>query len=391
MPALRCSAPLLASLLLGCTSLGLYQPPPGAPPLERERFEAPANVLRVAWSRSLVERSPLLEYLPQQFGAAAVGDQMVYVGSSYKTFVALRRRDGGTVWEHKLTGELESTPLYLPAGAAGSQALVVVGDDDGALTALNAQTGQVRWTYRVRGPIRVQPTLSNGLLYFTSGEGRLYAIDATTGAWRWQYEREVPENFTIRGQSGVLAAGSMIYAGFPDGYLAALNGASGEVQWTQKLSGDATRFTDVDSTPVLWRGTLVVSSYAGGVYGLDQKDGSIRWRYELDSAGPVAVDPASGRVYVTAARAGVHCLDAEGHLLWRQALGKQGELSSPTLNGPFLLLTAAAGGMYVIDARRGQLLQFFGPGQGITGRPVIAGQWVYVLSNAGVFFALTAA
>ena len=86
---------------------------------------------------------------------------------------------------------------------------------------------------------------------------------------------------------------------------------------------------------------------------------------------------------------GLFCLDNKGRKLWQQAFPRQGELSQPILWGPYLLLTAAAEGLHVINKQTGELLQFFDPGQGATARPVAQGQRVYVLSNAGAFFALT--
>lgn len=374
--------------LAGCAGPGMPWAPDG-----RRLPLAPASILRLSWSRVLSRNTQILTYKPQEFASAAAGAEgLVFVGSSARTFYAFKDRDGEVAWERQLTGGISSQPLYLGAGAALPEALVVVGDDDGALTALTARTGAVRWTYRVRGAIRVRPAYADGLLFFTSGEGRLYAVDAKTGAWKWQYEREVPETFTIRGSAGVLVLGGRAYTGFPDGYLAALNAATGEVVWTRQLSGDAARFTDVDSTPVADRKkeTLFVSSYASGVHALDIKDGSPRWRFELEGAGPLSLDAAGERLYVVAAPAGVHCLDTQGRLVWRQALAQEGELSAPVLWGPYLLLSAAAGGLYLAQADDGRLLQFFAPGQGATGAPSAYGRHVYVLSNAGFFYALTA-
>src|SRR6188472_2122160 len=127
---------LLSSLLCGC-SLGAG---PGHP-IVRDEFTAPAAVLRVAWSREFVKVIPILSYKPQEFSSAAVsGDGKVFVGASTKIFYALRQRDGESLWTRTMSGGVSSEPLYLPAGAAGPAALVVVGDDDGALTALSAET-----------------------------------------------------------------------------------------------------------------------------------------------------------------------------------------------------------------------------------------------------------
>jgi outer membrane protein assembly factor BamB len=362
---------------------------PAGVPLVENRFTAPTAVVRVAWSHTLVRTTPLLEYKPQEFATAAVGDNgLVYIGSSARRLLALRPRDGAFVWDYPLTGGMSSEPLYLPAGTAFPEATLVIGDDDGALTALSARTGEKRWEHRVRGAIRVRPAFADGMIYFTSGEGRLYAVDARTGQWRWQYEREVPESFAIRGASGAVAEGGRVFAGFPDGYVVALNGKTGEAVWTRQLSGEAARFTDVDSTPVIRDGVVYATSYSGGVFALDAKDGSTRWRFELDGAGPLSLDQ-DGRIYVSSSTEGIYCLDAQGRLQWRQGAARHGELSRPVLWGAYLLLSAAHSGAFVIDARSGQLLQAFNPGHGVTGRPAAAGSDVYVLSNAGVFFKLT--
>ena len=37
--------------------------------------------------------------------------------------------------------------------------------------------------------------------------------------------------------------------------------------------------SDVDSTPLVSAGTIYAASYSGGVYGLEAKDGAVRWRF----------------------------------------------------------------------------------------------------------------
>jgi hypothetical protein len=94
------------------------------------------------------------------------------------------------------------------------------------------------------------------------------------------------------------------------------------------------------------------------------------------------------RVYFTAAKAGLHALDMDGRLLWRQALSQGGELSQPELVDRYLMVSSSAGGTYVADAVSGRLYQFFFPGHGVTSAPASDGRQVYVLSNGGYFYAL---
>lgn len=360
-------------------------------PLVRERFVAPAGVLRVRWHKQLIESIPWFSYKPQEFGVAATSDdgRAVYVGASSKRFYAFSARTGEVLWDRELEGAIAGEPLYLPGGTQLPGAAVLVGDDSGTLHALDAETGKTIWKYTGTAPIEAQPTVQAGTVYVTTAAGRIYALDLKSGKWRWQYERDAPDAFAIRGHSGVLITGARAYVGFPDGYLAALASDSGEVLWTKQLSSEATRFMDVDSTPLLFDGTLYVSCYAQGVFGLDPKDGSTRWRFDIEAAGPLAADPENGRIYAVSASQGLYCLDTKGRKIWQQHLSQAGELSMPRLWGRYLLVSAAATGLHVFDKKTGELLQYFDPGQGATARPSAHGSEVYLLSNAGAFFAFT--
>jgi outer membrane protein assembly factor BamB len=366
---------LAVSGTMGCATA----PMPG---MARESYVAPVDVLQVRWRRHLTEE-PLIEYKPQEFARAATDGKHVFIGSSGGILYALDVRDGHKLWDHKLGGAISSQPRYV-----ADTKLIYLGCDDGILYALDAETGDERWTYKTRGPIASQPVFANELLYFTSGENRVYALDARSGKWKWQYDREAPEAFTIRGYPAPLVVNGRVYVGFSDGYLACLVAASGDVTWARSLAGDATRFMDVDSTPLFYRDTIFVSAYSSGVYALDPKDGSTKWRFDVEGAG--SVSGKGGRLYFTAAKAGLHALDLEGHLLWKQSLAEGGELSEPTLIARYVLVSSsgATGGTYIADAANGRLYQFFFPGHGVSSAPMSDGRQIYLLSNGGYFYAL---
>jgi outer membrane protein assembly factor BamB len=344
-------------------------------------FVAPVEVLQVRWQRHLTEE-PLIEYKPQEFAAATTSDDgsTVFVGSSAGFIHAFDSQSGDIRWRKKLEGGVGQARFV-----EGDRTLYV-GTLGGVIYGLDAVTGEERWNYHVKGPIESQPVWADGVVYFTSGENRVYALDAHKGTWKWQYDRESPESFTIRGYGGPLVLNGRVYVGFSDGYLACLNAGTGEVLWARPFGGDAIRFVDVDSTPLYYRGSLYISSYTGGVYALEPRDGSVKWRYEVEGAGSLRA--WNGRLYFAAARWGMHCLDTEGHLLWKQALAEAGELSPPLLVHGYVLVSASGGGTYVADATSGHLYQFFAPGHGVTSSPATDGRQVYVLSNGGYFYAL---
>ena len=158
----------------------------------------------------------------------------------------------------------------------------------------------------------------------------------------WQYDREAPESFTIRGYPSPLVIGKRVYVGFSDGYLACLSTASGDVTWARSLAGDATRFMDVDSTPLFYqRHAVRVGLRDRRLRARSQGRLDASWRFDVEGA-DVGARRAAARLYFTAAKSGLHALDLGGPPLVAAVAGRAGgELSAPTVLGPYLLVSSA--------------------------------------------------
>jgi outer membrane protein assembly factor BamB len=64
---------------------------------------------------------------------------------------------------------------------------VYVGSYDHRLYALDAGTGEVRWSFDAKAPISGSATVIAGNVYFSSFKGRTYALDARSGKEVWQF------------------------------------------------------------------------------------------------------------------------------------------------------------------------------------------------------------
>jgi outer membrane protein assembly factor BamB len=264
---------------------------------------------------------------------------------------------------------------------------IYLGTDDGSLVCLDAGTGKELWRYATRGAIWHPPVGWGELILFANDADHVYALERATGKWRWQYERETPEEYTVRGHGGVAVAGDRVYAGFADGNLVALAAASGDPVWVRSLAASETQFVDVDTTPVVDGEIIYVASASGGVWAIDAKDGSERWRAPITGASGIAMD--GGRLYVTAADEGIHALDLAGHVIWRQGLRGAGDPSEPIISGEYLFFGAASAGLFVVEKRSGKLVQQFNPGFGVSAAPTLGGGRLFVLSNGGVLYAMS--
>ena len=200
-----------------------------------------------------------------------------------------------------------------------SRADLYVGTDDGSLVCLSALDGSVKWRYATKGPVLEVPEVSGDLVLFANEADHVFALDRRNGKFRWQYKSDTPEEYTLRGHSGVaIIDDNLIAAGFSNGNLVALRTGSGSVAWITSLAGGNEQFVDVDSTPVLVDGTLFASSSAAGVFAVDATTGRIKWRLPVASAGPVVSD--GQLLYFLAAGEGVFAADLTGNVVWRQGL-----------------------------------------------------------------------
>jgi outer membrane protein assembly factor BamB len=343
-------------------------------------------VLGFRWKKVIADHSKTNR--PQEMAQPAVsalspaevaeGRGSVYVGSHDGGFVALSAADGSELWRVEI-GPSSGVPLVVGD-------LVYVGNDEGELFALSTATGKQKWKYQQAGAILRQPVTSGDLLLFSSLGDRVVALDRDSGKWRWQYEREPPDEFTVRGHAGVAVEGEQVLTGFSDGHLVAVARGSGDVLWVRSLAGEAKQFVDVDATPIAKDGVVYAASVQGGLYGLSAADGTERWQSRIQGVTQIVLD--EGRLFVAGAESGLHAVDLDGNLVWRQGFARAGDPARPLVDGHYLLLSVAESGLYIIDKRDGTLYQSFLPGPGITAAPTVTGDRIYIHSNGGILYAM---
>jgi outer membrane protein assembly factor BamB len=64
---------------------------------------------------------------------------------------------------------------------------VLVGSYSGTFYALDAATGDVRWSFAANAPISGSATVIGRVVYFATLKERTYALDAATGRRLWSF------------------------------------------------------------------------------------------------------------------------------------------------------------------------------------------------------------
>lgn len=373
---------LTALLAIGCVRVPYQR----ADAMSAEPVE-PLGEDRLSLHWKFVTADRKTEVAPQEYAAATVYADTVFIGSASGWFHALRASNGAVRWRKQI-GAVSSAPLVLGA-------TLFVGTNDGALIALDAQTGAEKWRYQSRGPIGQTPVATSELIVFSNEADQIVAVDAITGAFKWQYKTETPEEYTLRGHAGVAFDGDLIYTGFSNGTLAALRRDTGSLAWSTSLKADAERFMDVDATPIVIDNTLYASSSSGGVYALDKTTGLIRWRLPFwDAAMPSSTGNVGGiasdgtMLYVSVADLGTYAIDLGGNVVWRVGARGGGEPAPPVVFADLLIYSLSNDGMFVADRKTGATLEYYDPGDGVSAEPTVTADGrLFVMSNRGILYA----
>jgi outer membrane protein assembly factor BamB len=122
------------------------------------------------------------------------------------------------------------------------------GDDK--VYALDAQTGEERWSFFTGGPVRLAPSVAAGKLYFGSDDGWTYCLNAQDGTLLWKHraaaeDRRIPGNGRVISvypqRTGVLLQNGIAYfcAGLlpMEGvFVSAVDAATGALRWEHKVN-----------------------------------------------------------------------------------------------------------------------------------------------------------
>lgn len=248
-----------------------------------------------------------------------VGEDVVYQplmnrgGEERKTaagfLVALDADTGDELWRFK-AGVMESSPLL-------ADGVLYFGTFDDKLYALDAETQEVRWTYKTGDDVKGGPVLVGGTIYFGSYDGKIYAVNARSGKLRWSSEAQGG----LRGAGNFYATPAVAYGrvfiGNTDGKVYAFGAKSGNLLWSKSTDGY------VYGGAAIWEQTIFVGSYDRHLYALDAATGDVRW--EFDAKGRISGSPTvlEGIVYFSTLEEKTYGLDAKtGKVVWTFPDGK---------------------------------------------------------------------
>jgi outer membrane protein assembly factor BamB len=238
-----------------------------------------------------------------------VVDSTLLIGSGDGHVYALDVETGAERWRFATEGRIRSSP-------AVADGVVYVGSADGNLYALELETGELEWRFETEGSalasadfgfdrktIQSSPAVAGGTVYFGSRDGAMYAVDAGNGELRWR----VSEGPSWMVSSPAVSDGA-VYAGWSDALIFhAVDASTGEELWRFDV-GDR-----VFSSPTVVGATVYVGTLSGQLLAIDKNTGQERWRYGLGEWIASSPTVADGVVYFGSDDGAVYALyEAEG-------------------------------------------------------------------------------
>lgn len=321
-------------------------------------------------------------------------------------------------WQAEFGDLFMGTPLV-------ADKILYSGGSDGLLYAIDAETGDVRWSVGGFGVLETATAIAGGIIVAGGGNQRVFALDRWDGHRLWAFQTTAPV-FTAP-----LIVGDTLFIITYD-KLHVLDLQTGKVIWEINIGAEMTYISppafvddtlfvavgpklyafDVTTTQVRWtvnekqpfwglalsQSLVVVGNSDGDLHAYDQRTGEERWAFASRFGGPDEIwssPAANGHIIYAGSRDRyVYAVDSEtGQKLWEFKTNGDA-VSDPVVSDGVLYvsdsnhyLPMGRRHLFALDAETGQLLWTYEITSTLLTTPALGSGVIYV-TIAGAIIAL---
>ncbi len=197
-----------------------------------------------------------------------------------------------------------------------------------------------------------------------------------------QLELVWKKSFTEGGfESSVAIVEGVVYAGCLDGYLYALDLATGEEKWK------FFRELGFTAAPAVREGRVYIGDTDGVFHCLSAADGSPIWTFNTSATISAGATFYPDRVLITSEDGTLTCLGPDGKSIWQYRIENMLKCS-PTVAGDRVLLAGCDGKLHVIGLDKGEALVQLDIKDATGNTPATAGTRAFFGTQGGKFFAV---
>ncbi|MFS1538479.1 MAG: outer membrane protein assembly factor BamB [Candidatus Phlomobacter fragariae] len=346
----------------------------------------------IIWHRSIGDGSG--RYYSQL--SPAYDDSVVYAADRKGTVKAMDVDSGEILWSIDLSQQVgfftENLPALLSSGLTVSGDKLYIGTETGKVIALSKADGDIAWETDIAGEALSQPVVSDGLVLIHTSNGVLQALDAQTGQSKWSINLGT-STLSVRGKSAPAIAYGVAIIGSDGGRISAVMLAQAQIAWQQYISQirgatEIERLHDVNMTPVIDinSGAIFAIAYNGDLVAMDMRSSQIIWKRDLGSVNDIIV--ANDIIYLVDQNDRVLAIrKSDGVTLWTQDGLLHRNLTAPAIYDGYLVIGDGEGYLHWLDTQDGQFVaQNKVDSSGLRSRPVIASDKLLIQGKDGTVY-----
>ncbi len=275
-----------------------------------------------------------------------IGENSVFIGTLNGNAISLDQATGKPHWAQSLSSEVAAV-----SEAKGG--MVVFRTIDGKVHGLSTATGEILWQKSRKTPIlslrgTSVPIVTGNKVIVGFDNGKLTAFDMQAGNAIWEAILGVPRGRTeldrvVDIDGKIKLVGSKIYAASYNGQIAAINAGNGSVFWSTGYSTD----TGVDANT----NSVYTTSAKGDVFKLAASNGSPQWKIDnLERRHPTAPSIVGSRIVVGDYAGYLHIFDTtSGKTVARKRGDSSGYTVSPVVEGNMIYAFGKSGVLTAIS------------------------------------------
>lgn len=315
-------------------------------PAKLESYERRVKLVS-QWSHDL-GKGQGKDYYRLSIGISAEG----VCAASVDGRVACYSHEGKKQWKAKLDEKIA-------AGVGVTNKFALLVDTNGKLRVLDRQTGEPLWSEKLDGQVLAAPQADDNIIVVQTTDGRVIGFDDQTRKKRWEYTADEPR-LTLRGTATPVIDRGVLYTGFANGKLVALNTDNASIVFDQAVaiaSGTAEieRIVDIDASPVVTSDAVYSASFSGNLFAFDRRSGRPLWRTTASTYRELAY--GLEKVYLTDEESNVFAFDSSsGDERWLQKLLINRNLSAPAIFEGYLLIADYKGYLHVLSQVDGTIV-----------------------------------
>ena len=244
-------------------------------------------------------------------------------------------------------------------------------------------------------PVSAPPLIFSNKVIVITDDNQTIALEKFNGQEIWSHSGSL-ENVSIIGGVSPSLKDNVLYVTYTSGEIFALNSENGSILWFENiaLGTISTRnlIFDIQSSPVIHKDKLLVSSYINKFLAMNLTDGEKMWEIELSTINPIVT--AGDYIYLIDTENKLHCIElSDGTIVWTVQLKNQSKKKSLNWVGPLLtsnqvIIASSEGVILSISPFNGMILGQINTDNDFITNPILSNKSIFFTTKKGKLLAL---